>query len=120
VSADSTGDLFEQITRLVDGQVDAAVLIDGDRRVLHYNLAYELLTGRSGRDLAARVAAGARCDQLFALEVCEHACVGCGAHKAGRRRRVDEVAATRGDREPLTMIFNATPIDIPDGRRVLL
>ncbi len=112
--------LFAQIRRLVDGHVDAAVLIDGDRSVLHYNLAYEVLTGRSGRELAARVAAGARCDQLFALEVCARACVGCGAHQAGRRRRVDEVAATRGDGEALTMIVCATPIDLPDGRRVVL
>lgn len=112
--------LFEQIRRLVDGHVDAAVLIDGDRAVLHYNLAYEVLTGRSGRELAARVAAGARCDQLFALEVCARDCVGCGAHRAGRRRRVDEVAATRGDGEALTMIVCATPIDLPDGRRVVL
>ena len=114
------GGLYEQIQRLVDGHVDAAVLIDGDRRVLHYNLAYERLTGRSGRELAARVAAGARCDQLFALEVCERACVGCGAHRDGRRRRVDEIAATRGDGEPLTMIVCATPIDLADGRRIVL
>jgi signal transduction histidine kinase len=112
--------LFEQLGRLVDGHVDAAVLIDGERRVLHYNRAWEALTGRSGRDLAARVAAGARCDQLFALEVCASACVGCGAHRTGRGRRVDEVAATRGDGEPLTMIVAATPIDLPDGRRVVL
>lgn len=112
--------LFEQIERLVDGHVDAAVLIDGDRRVLRYNLAYEVLTGRSGRELAARVAAGARCDQLFALEVCAKDCVGCGAHASGRRRRVDEIAATRGDGEALTMIVCATPIDLDDGRRVVL
>ncbi|HVV84535.1 MAG TPA: ATP-binding protein [Kofleriaceae bacterium] len=118
--AESAGGLFEQIQRLVDGHVDAAVLVDGERRVLHYNLAYEALTGRSGRELAARVAAGARCHQLFALDVCEQACVGCGAHQAGRRRRVDEVAAVRGDGEALTMIVNATPIDLPDGRRVVL
>ena len=112
--------LFEQLERLVDGHVDAAVLIDADRRVLHYNLAWEVLTGRSGRDLAARVAAGARCHELFELDVCAHACVGCGAHREGRRRRVDEVAATRGDGEQLTMIVCATPIDLADGRRVVL
>ncbi len=112
--------LFEQIERLVDGHVDAAVLIDGDRRVLRYNLAYELLAGRSGRDLAARVAAGARCHELFELDVCAKDCVGCGAHRDGRRRRVDEVGATRGDGEALTMIVNATPIDLDNGRRVVL
>ena len=117
---DGDGGLFEQIRRLVDGHVDAAVVIDGERRLLHYNLAWEVLTGRSGRELAARVAAGARCHELFALEVCERACVGCGAHQEGRRRRVDEVAATRGDGEALTMIVCATPIDLPDGRRVVL
>lgn len=119
-AVDEAGGLFEQIRRLVDGHVDAAVLIDGDRRVLHHNRAYEVLTGRSGRDLAARVQAGARCDQLFALDVCASACVGCGAHATGRGRRVDEVTARRGDGEPLTMIVAATPIDLPDGRRVVL
>ena len=118
---DAGDGLFAQIKRLVDGHVDAAVLIDGERRVLLYNLAYELLTGCSGREMAARVAAGARCDELFALDgVCAAACVGCGAHRTGRGRRVDEVTATRGDGEPLTLIVAATPLDLADGTRVVL
>ena len=96
--------LFEQLERLVDGHVDAAVLIDADRRVLHYNLAWEVLTGRSGRELAARVEAGAECHQLFALEVCERACVGCGAHRDGRRR-----PSSRSIGVALTIMVRASP-----------
>lgn len=111
--------LLEQIHRLVDGHVDAAVLIDGERRVLHYNQAYELLAKVSGRELASRVHAGARCHELFELDVCAESCVGCGAHADGRRRRVDEVTAIGADGEVRTMIVAATPLDLGDRRVVL-
>ena len=57
--------LSEQITQLIDGSVDAQVVLDAERRVLHYNQAYEALTGLRGRQLAERVRAGARCYGTF-------------------------------------------------------
>ena len=65
--------LYDQITQLLDGSVDAAVVLDGERRVLHYNPAYEGLTGLRGRQLAEKVKAGARCYELFKLEICANA-----------------------------------------------
>lgn len=112
--------LYDQITQLLDGSVDAAVVLDADRRVLHYNQGYEGLTGLRGRQLAERVKSGARCFELFKLEICERACVGCKAHEQGRRLRVDEIGARRGDGEDLTFIVSAAPLELDDGRRVVV
>ncbi len=106
--------LFDQITSLLDSTVDAAVVLDAERRVRHYNPAYQVLTGLRGRALAERVAAGARCHELFKLDVCDADCVGCKARDGNRRIRVDEIAAVRGDGEDLTCIVTATPLELPD------
>ncbi len=112
--------LYDQITQLLEGSVDAAVVIDADRRVLHYNLAYEGLTGLRGRQLAEKVKGGARCFELFKLEICDQQCLGCKVHDVGRRLRVDEIGARRGDGEDLTFIVSAAPVDLGDGRRVVV
>ncbi len=112
--------LYDQITSLLDGSVDAAVVLDADRRVRYYNAAYQALTGLRGRVLAERVAAGARCFELFKLDVCEAACVGCTARDGGRRIRVDEIGAVRGDGEDLTCIVTAAPIELPDGEQLVI
>ena len=49
--------MLEQIKQLLEGSVDAAVVLDRDRRVLYYNRAYEASTGLRGRQLAQKVAA---------------------------------------------------------------
>lgn len=54
------------VRRLVDGMPDAAIVVDDDRRVLHHNRGYEALCPLRGAALAARIAAGVRCDELFA------------------------------------------------------
>lgn len=112
--------LYDQITQLLDGSVDAAVVLDGDRRVLHYNPAYEGLTGLRGRQLAERVKAGARCYELFKLEICEKDCLGCKVKDVGRRLRVDEIHARRGDGEDLTFIVTAAPVELDGGERVVV
>jgi len=112
--------LYDQITQLLDGSVDAAVVLDGDRRVLHYNPAYEGLTGLRGRQLAERVKAGARCYELFKLEICEKDCLGCKVKEVGRRLRVDEIHARRGDGEDLTFIVTAAPVELDGGERVVV
>lgn len=104
--------LYDQITSFLDSTVDAAVVLDGERRVRHYNPAYQALTGLRGRQLAERVAGGARCHELFKLDICETGCVGCKAAAGGRRVRVDEIGAVRGDGEAMTCIVTAVPIDV--------
>ncbi len=112
--------LYDQITQLLDGSVDAAVVLDADRRVLHYNQAYEGLTGLRGRQLAERVKSGAKCYELFKLEICERNCAGCKAHELGRRVRVDEIGARRGDGEDLTFIVTAAPLELEGGQKVVV
>lgn len=112
--------LYDQITQLLDGSVDAAVVLDDDRRVLHYNPAYEGLTGLRGRQLAERVKDGAHCYELFKLEICEHNCLGCKVREVGRRLRVDEIGARRGDGEDLTFIVTAAPVELEGGQTVVV
>ncbi|MEZ4399984.1 MAG: ATP-binding protein [Kofleriaceae bacterium] len=111
---------YDQLTSLLDTSVDAAVVLDEGRRIRYYNPAYQALTGLRGRVLADRVAAGARCFELFKLDVCEQACVGCKVHGDGRRLRVDEIGAVRGDGEAMTCIVTAAPIELPDGQRLVI
>lgn len=111
-------DALQYVRQLLDGSVDAAVILDEDRRVLHYNRAYEALTGLSGRDLARRVEAGATCFELFSLEICSAACLGCQVLDANRTLRVDEIKAVRGvDGEDMTFIVMAVPIELEAPRR---
>ena len=76
--------VLEQIKELLEGSVDAAVILDADRRLLYYNRAYEALTGLRGRQLAQRVAAGDRCFEIFPLEICRTDCLGCKARDASQ------------------------------------
>ena len=113
--------LYEQITKLIDGSVDAQVVLDPERRVLHYTQAYEALTGLRGRQLAERVKAGARCYELFELEICKQDCLGCKVREAGRRLRVDEIRATRpADGEELTFIVTGALIELEGGETVVV
>ncbi|HTE53585.1 MAG TPA: ATP-binding protein [Kofleriaceae bacterium] len=102
--------LLEPVRELLEGSIDAAVILDRDRRVLYYNRAYEATCRLRGRALAKQVAAGARCFELFSLEVCETSCVGCRARDARRPVRVDEIRAVRRDGEELTFIVSAVPL----------
>jgi signal transduction histidine kinase len=105
-----TAAIPDAVRELLEGSVDAAVILDHDRRVLYYNRAYEAIGTLRGRALADRVKAGARCWEIFALDVCQSACVGCRARDAGRPLRVDEIRAVRGDGEDLTFIVTAVPL----------
>ena len=100
----------DAVRELLEGSVDAAVILDRDRRVLYYNRAYEAIGSLRGRALAERVKAGARCWEIFELDICHSACVGCRARDAGKPLRVDEIRAVRGDGEDLTVIVTAMPL----------
>jgi two-component system, NtrC family, sensor kinase len=55
----------DAVRQLVDGMVDAAVVLDGDRQVLHCNRGYEALCPVQGAELARRIEGGVGCDELF-------------------------------------------------------
>lgn len=94
--------------------MDAAVILDSERRILYYNRAYQELTGQRGRQLDKRINKGAHCFDVFPLEICADACLGCRARDVKRPLRVDEIKAVRADGEELTFIVAAMPID--DGK----
>ena len=112
--------MIEQIKQLLEGSVDAAVVLDTDRRILYYNRAYEASTGLRGRQLAQKVAAGAHCYEVFPLEICQTDCLGCKARDVGRALRVDEIKAVRGDGEEMTFIVAAVPVTLGDGSMVII
>lgn len=105
-------DVLEQVKRLLEGSVDASVILDEDRRIVYYNRAYEALSGMRGRQLQKRVNEGAHCYEIFPLEICEHNCLGCQATSAGRALRVHEIRSLRSDDddEALTFIVAASPM----------
>ena len=53
------------LRQLVDGLLDATVILDGTRRVLHYNARFELIAQIRGQALLQKVAHGVRVNQLF-------------------------------------------------------
>jgi PAS domain S-box-containing protein len=112
--------VLDQIKQVLEGSVDAAVVLDADRHILYYNRAYEASTGLRGRQLAQRVAAGDHCYDVFPLEICKTDCLGCKARDASRALRVDEIKAVRGDGEELTFIVAAVPVKLDDGAIVVI
>ncbi len=107
-------EVLEQVRELLEGLVDGAVILDSERRILYYNRAYQELTGQRGRQLDKRISNGAHCYDVFPLEICAEACLGCRARDVKRPLRVDEIKAVRADGEELTFIIAAMPID--DGK----
>ena len=104
-------DVPDQVRQLLDGSIDAAVVLDRERHVLFYNRAYEALSELRGRQLRLKVDQGARCFEIFPLEICATACLGCKAVEAGKSLRVDEIRAQRGDGEEMTFIVAAVPLE---------
>lgn len=102
--------LPQAVAQLLEGSVDAAVVLDGDRRIIYFNRAYEALARVRGRKLWRQVERGARCYDVFPLEICQSACVGCSAREAGKPLRVDEIRAASDDEEK-TFIVTAVPLD---------
>ncbi len=100
----------EQVRALLDASLDAAVVLDADRRILYYNRAYQLASGNRGRALAVAAEEGRHCYEVLPLDVCEHACVGCRARELERPVRVELVKAVRGDGEDQTLSVSASPI----------
>jgi two-component system NtrC family sensor kinase len=110
----------EAIKALLEASTDAAVVLDDERRIVYYNRAYQLAAGARGRALAAAAAAGARCHEIFPLDVCAMSCVGCQALDSGRPLRVELVGAVRGDGEALTLAVTAAPIQGAHGGTLIV
>jgi signal transduction histidine kinase len=83
------------------------VVLDEERRIVYENHAYRLSFGARVRAASAR---GRRCWEVFPLDICETACVGCRARDLARPLRVELVSATRADGEALTLSVTAAPI----------
>ena len=92
----------ETVRRLLDGSVDAAVVLDGERRLLYWNSAYQQYTGLRPRQLLRAAEAGTCCFETFPIEVCQTLCLGHRALTTARTVRMDEIRARRGDGEELT------------------
>jgi signal transduction histidine kinase len=107
-------DSLVPIRRLLEGAVDAAVILDRDRRIVYYNRAYEALSGSRGRALRKQVEEGARCYEVFPLEICESSCVGCKAREVGRPLRVDEIKALGSGTEEETKTFIVAAVPMGD------
>jgi signal transduction histidine kinase len=101
---------LDDLKRVLEGNVDAAVIIDEQCRVLYRNPSYDAYTGRRPREVAALAVDGTPCHNLFNLEICAESCLMRRAVKAGKPLRMHEVNARRGDGEELTLIVTATPL----------
>jgi len=101
---------LDDLRRLLDGSVDAAIIVDADHRVLYRNPAYDAYTGKRGREVSALVAEGMPCHKLFTLDLCAEQCLMRKAISAGKSLRVHEIRARRADGEDVTLIVTATPL----------
>jgi len=101
----------EQIRKLLDGSLDAAVVLDANRRPLYWNAAYQQYSGLRPRQLEQAADEGRCCFHVFPIEVCETLCLGRRALTTGRPVRMDEIRARRGDGEEIVLIVTATPIE---------
>jgi PAS domain S-box-containing protein len=101
---------LDDLRRVLEGSVDAAIIVDEQCRVHYRNPAYEAYTGRRPREVADLSSRGTPCHQLFPLEICEQSCLMRRAVEAEKPLRMHEVHARRGDGEELTLIVTATPL----------
>lgn len=102
---------LEDLRRVLEGSVDAAIIVDEGCRVLYRNPAYDAYTGRRPREVASLADQGTPCHELFNLEICDENCLMRRARAAAKPLRMHEVNARRGDGEELQLIVTATPLD---------
>ncbi len=101
----------ELVRRIVDGLPEAAVVLDGSRRVVYWNALYAFASGLGNREILRRSRRGVQCHDLFQLEICQEKCLVQEAARLGRPLRMDEIRAVRADGQELTLIVTATPLD---------
>src|SRR6266699_1975763 len=91
LSTSAIDDALADLKRVLEGAVDAAIILDHDHRVLYRNSAYDAYTGRRPREVAAAAAGGTPCHQLFNLEICPENCLMPRAVAAGKPPRMLEI-----------------------------
>jgi signal transduction histidine kinase len=101
---------LDDLKRVLEGAVDAAVIIDEQCRILYRNPSYDAYTGRRPREVMALASDGTPCHALFNLEICSENCLMRRAVQAKKPLRMHEVHARRGDGEELTLIVTSTPL----------
>jgi signal transduction histidine kinase len=101
---------LENLKRVLEGSVDAAVILDQEHRVLYHNSAYDAYTGKRPREVGLAVESGTPCHRLFNLEICAESCIMRRAVSVGKPLRMHEIRARRGDGEDLMLIVTATPL----------
>jgi signal transduction histidine kinase len=99
----------EQVRRLLDGSVDAAVVVDADLRVLYFNAPYQNYSGLRAKAIQRAQARGGCCRDFFRLEICATECLARRALQTRYAVRIDEIRATRADGQELTLIVTASP-----------
>ena len=100
------------IARIADAMVDAAVVVDPELRLLHFNRAFTKMVGRRPRELEGEHAI---CHRVLGLTSCSDGCVALRALKAGRPIRVDEVGTSND-----TFRVNVSAVPIHDAEGALL
>src|SRR5262249_14090414 len=101
---------LDDLKRVLEGAVDAAIILDQQHHVLYRNPAYDAYTGRRPREVSSLALAGTPCHQLFNMEICAENCIMRRAVAAGKSLRMHEIHAKRGDGEDLTLIVTSTPL----------
>ncbi len=119
--------LIERFRALLDGIIDAAVIVDKDLRPLAWNNAYVLAVGLRAKRFGKVVSEPAtRCRDLFELEVCASKCLAARVFGNRRATRMDEIrgrskhAEATGDKasEQQTLIVNTVPLHDDDGATI--
>lgn len=115
--------LLQLLHRLSAGFIDAAVVVDGERRVLDFNRHFRALFSRQ----QARRLKGSTCCQFLDLALCEggQSCLGRRCMDEGNPLRFDEIDGTlETESTPRRFIVSATPLaeegEAPQGALILL
>jgi two-component system, NtrC family, sensor kinase len=110
VTPDARTASLADLKRVLEGAVDAAIILDQEHHVLYRNPAYDAYTGRRPREVAALADSGTPCHRLFNLEICAESCIMKRAVASGKSLRMHEIHARRGDGEEVTLIVTSTPL----------
>lgn len=117
-SLSSGGVIDEQLTSLLDGLIDAALIVDKDLRPVAWNSAYIQAAGLRPRAFERKVREeGVCCHQLFRLEVCEKECLAARAFSARRSVRLNEIrgGAGNGREKESRLIVSSIPLEDRNG-----
>ena len=100
-----------RLKRVLEGAVDAAVILDQEHRVLYRNPAYDAYTGRAAAR-GGRAGAGGHAvpRAVQPRDLPAEDCLMRRAVAAGKPLRMHEIHARRGDGEELTLIVTSTPL----------